>query len=57
MKTHGYFSIWKEREKDEKRRRDLAIEKAKMVAKTLKKKYKAEEVILFGSLVWRLDFL
>ena len=35
----------------------MAIEKAKLVAKTLKKKYKVKEVILFGSLIWRPDFL
>jgi predicted nucleotidyltransferase len=35
----------------------LAIEKAKWVAKTLKDKYKVKEVILFGSLIWRQDFI
>jgi hypothetical protein len=34
MKTVEYRSIWKEREAEEKRKRDLAIEKARMVAKT-----------------------
>ena len=57
MKSFEYFSVWKERQKDEKRRRQLAIRKAKAVAKTLKGKYQAEEVILFGSLIWRPDFL
>ncbi len=41
----------------ETKRRALAIKKAKIVAKTLKEKYQAEEVILFGSLIWRPDFL
>jgi hypothetical protein len=31
--------------------------KGKVVAKVLKEKYRAEEVILFGSLIWRPDFL
>ena len=57
MKTVEYRSIWKEREAEEKRKRDLAIEKARMVAKTLKEKYNVKEVILFGSLIWRPDFL
>jgi len=57
MKTVEYRSIWKEREAKEKRKRDLAIEKARMVAKTLKEKYNVKEVILFGSLIWRPDFL
>lgn len=56
MKSSEYFSLWKERQKEEKRRRQLAIKKAKAVAKTLKEKYQAEEVILFGSLIWRPDF-
>jgi predicted nucleotidyltransferase len=38
-------------------RRELAIEKAKWVAKILKDKYKVKEVILFGSLIWRQDFI
>ena len=57
MKSPEYFSVWKKREKEEERRRNLAIKKAKSVAKTLKGKYQAEEIILFGSLIWRPDFL
>ena len=57
MKSLEYSSVWKERQKEEKRRRELALKKAKAVAKTLKEKYQAEEVILFGSLIWRPDFL
>ncbi len=57
MKSSEYYSVWKERQKEEKRRRQLAIKKARVVAKTLKEKYQAEEVILFGSLIWRPDFL
>jgi predicted nucleotidyltransferase len=57
MKRHEYFSVWKERRREEKRRKELAIKKAKAVAKTLREKYRAEEVILFGSLIWRPDFL
>jgi predicted nucleotidyltransferase len=56
MKTTEYHSIWEEREAEERRKRDLAIEKAKVVAKTLKEKYKVKETILFGSLLWRPDF-
>ena len=57
MKTNEYVSIWEERKTEEMKKRDLAIEKAKAVAKTLKEKYKVKEVILFGSLIWRPDFL
>ena len=57
MKNSEYSSIWKERQKEEIKRRALAIKKAKSVAKTLKEKYHAEEIILFGSLIWRPDFL
>ena len=57
MKSSEYLSVWKERQKEEKRKRQLAIKRAKAVAKTLKEKYKAQEVILFGSLIWRPDFL
>jgi predicted nucleotidyltransferase len=57
MKTTEYVSLWEERRTEEMRKRDLAIEKAKAVAKTLKEKYKVKEVILFGSLIWRTDFL
>jgi len=57
MKTTEYRSLWEEREEEEKRKRILAIEKAREVAKILKGKYKVKEVILFGSLVWRPDFL
>ena len=57
MKTTDYFSIWKEREEEEKRKRDLAIEKAKSVARFLKEQYNVKETILFGSLIWRPNFL
>jgi predicted nucleotidyltransferase len=57
MKNPEYLSVWKEREKEEKRRRDLALRKAKSLAKILKGRYQAEEIILFGSLIWRPDFL
>ena len=57
MKTTEYRSLWEAREEEEKRKRVLAIEKAREVAKILKRKYKVKEVILFGSLVWRTDFL
>jgi predicted nucleotidyltransferase len=57
MKANEYFSIWEERKAEEMRKRDLAIEKARVVAKTLKEKHKVKEVILFGSLIWRQDFL
>jgi predicted nucleotidyltransferase len=57
MKNPAYLSVWKEREREEIRRRDLAIQKAKSVAKTLKERYYVEEVILFGSLMWRPNFL
>lgn len=57
MKNTDYRSVWEEREEEEKRKRVLAIEKAREVAKILKRKYKVKEVILFGSLVWRTDFL
>jgi len=52
-----YRSIWKKRKVEEDKKRDLAIEKARIVAKILKEKYRAKEVILFGSLIWRPDFL
>ncbi len=57
MKTTEYRSVWEERKVEEKRKRDLAIEKARRVAKILKEKYEVKEVILFGSLIWRPDFL
>lgn len=57
MKTTEYRSIWEERRAEEKRKRGLAIEKAKAVAKILMGRYKVKEVILFGSLIWRPDFL
>jgi len=57
MKSFEYFSVWEKRQKEEKRRRQFAIKKAKAVAKILKEKYQAKEVILFGSLIWRPDFL
>lgn len=37
--------------------REFAIEKARHVAKVLKNKYHVKESILFGSLLWRPDFL
>lgn len=52
-----YRSVWKERKEDEKRMRESAIEKARRVAKLLKNKYHVKETILFGSLIWRPDFL
>lgn len=57
MKATEYFSIWEERKAEEEKKRDFAIEKAKIVAKTLKEKYKVKETILFGSLIWRPDFI
>jgi predicted nucleotidyltransferase len=51
-----YHSIWEARKAEEKRKRDSAIEKAKVVAKALKERYDVKEVILFGSLIWRPDF-
>ena len=57
MKALEYHSVWEERQKAEERRRHLAIKKARAVAKILKGKYHAREVILFGSLIWRPDFL
>lgn len=56
MKAKEHSSVWIEREAAEKKRRALAIKKAKSIAKILKKKYRAEEIYLFGSLVWRPDF-
>ena len=57
MKTTEYRSVWEKRKAEEKGKRDLAIKKAKRVAKMLKSKYGVKEVILFGSLIWRPDFL
>ena len=57
MSTVEHFSVWKKRGAEEKRKRELAIEKARSVAQVLKKKHKAKEVILFGSLIWRPGFL
>ena len=57
MKTIEYHSTWEERKIEERRRRELAIAKAKAVAEILKEKFNAKEVILFGSLIWRPDFL
>jgi predicted nucleotidyltransferase len=57
MMKREYRSIWKEREREEKRRRASAIEKAKFVVKVLKNKYYVKEAILFGSLISRPDFL
>ncbi len=57
MRTIEYRSIWEERKAEEERKRALALEKARAVAKTLKEKYNVKETILFGSLLWRPDFL
>jgi predicted nucleotidyltransferase len=57
MENPEYSSVWIKRRKEERRKRNLAIKKARAVAKTLKEKYRAREVILFGSLIWRPDFL
>jgi predicted nucleotidyltransferase len=57
MEKRDYSRVWLEREKEEKKKRARAIRKAKKVAQALKKKYGVEEVYLFGSLVWRPDFL
>jgi predicted nucleotidyltransferase len=57
MNNTKYSSIWKERELEEKERRNLALKKARSIAKVLKRKYHAKEVFLFGSLVWRPDFI
>ncbi len=57
MKTTEYRSVWEERKVEEEKKRDLAIKRATEVAKILKEKYKAKEVILFGSLIWRPDFI
>lgn len=57
MKGKEYVTLWEEREAEYKARRTLALKKAKRVAKALKEKYHADEVYLFGSLVWRPDFL
>jgi predicted nucleotidyltransferase len=57
MKSTEYRSLWEERKAEEERRRGWALEKAKAVAKTLKEKYNVKETILFGSLLWRQDFL
>ena len=57
MKRTEYHSVWEERRSGVRRRRDLAIKKAKVLAEFLRKEYKAKEVILFGSLIWRPEFL
>lgn len=57
MITPEYRSVWKGRKAEERKNRDFAIEKARVVAKILKERYRAKEVILFGSLIWRPDFL
>ena len=57
MGKREYLSVWRQREAEENRKRDFAIEKAKSIATVLKEKYHAREVILFGSLIWRPDFL
>jgi len=50
IKAAEYHTIWEKRKTEEKRKRNLAIEKAKGVARALKKKYRVREVILFESL-------
>lgn len=57
MRETEYRSIWKKREEEEKKRIKLAIQKAKIIARFLRKKYHVKETILFGSLIWRPDFL
>jgi len=57
MKIAEYRSIWEERKAEEEKKRALALEKARAVAKILREKYNAKETILFGSLLWRPDFL
>jgi predicted nucleotidyltransferase len=57
MKATEYHSVWEKRKAEEEKKRDLAIERAREVAKILKERYRAKEVILFGSLIWRPDFL
>jgi predicted nucleotidyltransferase len=57
MKNREYLSVWRQRETEENKKRDSAIEKAKSIATVLKEEYHAREVILFGSLIWRRDFL
>ena len=57
METAEYSSLWKERKAEEERKRDFAIKKAELAAKRLKEKYHVKEAILFGSLVWRPNFL
>jgi len=47
MKTTEYRSVWEKRKAEEEKKRDLAIEKARLVAKTLKERYNVKEVILF----------
>lgn len=56
MKRTEYRSVWKKREEEEKKRIELAIKKARSVARFLKDKYHVKEIILFGSLVWRPSF-
>ncbi len=56
MKKVEYRSIWKAREEERKKKRELAIKKAKLIAKFLKNNYYVKETILFGSVIWRPDF-
>jgi predicted nucleotidyltransferase len=56
MKDMEYQSVWEEREKEEKKKGDVVIEKAKSIAEVLKKKYHAKEVFLLGSLIRGPDF-
>lgn len=57
MKNIEYRSLWEERKAEDERKRDLAIEKARSISKILRRRYHAKEVFLFGSLIWRSDFL
>ena len=57
MKSTEYDSLWRAREKDQKRKGNSAIKKARSITKFLKEKYQAKEVFLFGSLIWRPDFI
>jgi len=57
MKSTEYDNLWRAREKDHKRKGNSAIKKARSIAKFLKEKYQAKEVFLFGSLIWRPDFI
>lgn len=56
MKKIEYRSVWEKRKEEEKKRIELAIEKARIIARYLKDKYHVKETILFGSLIWRPHF-